>query len=353
MSIGHIPQPGKHFVGRGDELALLDEAWADPQTNIAEFVAFGGVGKSALVAEWLKQMRADGFRGATQVFGHSFYSQGSREDAQASADSFLDQALQFFGETREEAMQGSPWDKGERLARRVREQPTLLILDGVEPLQSPGAVDEAAQVRDPGLQALLVELAAQMNGLVVISTRARVADIVGWEDSTVVSHELDHLSVEAGCQLLRELGVEGTEEELSAAVQEVDGHALSVTLVGRYVVKAANGHIEDRHEIGLDEIGQTLAPTAGQSRNSAHTTKTFARIMQRYEVWLSGLKDGEGNIDASGQMALEIVRLTGLFDRPITAGEFAALVGKYDEEAHTKARRHKEEDENLRGFVPS
>ena len=86
-------------------------------------------------------------------------------------------------------MQGSPWDKGERLARRVRQQPTLLILDGVEPLQSPGTEDDAGQVRDPGLQALLVELAAQMNGLVVISTRARVAAIVGWEDSTVGSRD--------------------------------------------------------------------------------------------------------------------------------------------------------------------
>ena len=93
VSIGHLPQPGRHFVGRDTELALLDEAWANPQTNIAEVGAFGGVGTAALVAEWLKQMRADRFRGAARVFGHSFYSQGSREDAQASADSFLDQSL--------------------------------------------------------------------------------------------------------------------------------------------------------------------------------------------------------------------------------------------------------------------
>ena len=43
-------------------------------------------------------MQADDYRGAARVFGHSFYSQGSREDAQASADSFLDRALQFFGD---------------------------------------------------------------------------------------------------------------------------------------------------------------------------------------------------------------------------------------------------------------
>ena len=80
---------------------MLDDAWLDPKTNIVEFVAFGGVGKSALVAKWLEQMAADHYRGAVRVFGHSFYSQGSREDAQASADSFLDRALRFFGDPKD------------------------------------------------------------------------------------------------------------------------------------------------------------------------------------------------------------------------------------------------------------
>ena len=145
-------------MGRENELAILDNGWLDCKTNIVEFVAFGGVGKSAFVAEWLKRMQADRFRAAARVFGHSFYSQGSREDSQASADSFLDSALRFFGDP--DPTQGSPWNKGERLARLVRQQPTLLILDGVEPLQTPGRLNDAGQVRDLGLQALVVELAS-------------------------------------------------------------------------------------------------------------------------------------------------------------------------------------------------
>ena len=73
--------------------------------------------------------------------------------------------------------------------------------------------------------------------------------------------------------------------------------------------------------------GQTIAPRAGQKRNPTHVSKTFSRILQRYEVWLSGLQDRAGDVEVSGRLALEIARLTGLFDRPITAGEFAALVG--------------------------
>ena len=307
---------------------MLDEAWEDPKTNIIEFVAFGGVGKSALVANWLKEMQTKGWGGAACVLGHSFYSQGSREDAQASADSFINEALQFFGD--DDPTAGSPWDKGERLARLVRAQPTLLILDGVEPLQHPGSGNiggSGGQIRDPGLAALVRELAAGTNGLVVISTRVQVQDIEGWEDSSVRYHELDHLSVEAGSALLKEIGVRGSDEQIAAAVDEVNGHALAVNLLGTFLCHARNGHVENRHEIGLREMGLALAPEAGRGRNPDHAAKTFDRIMARYELWLSGLEDREGTVDRSGRVALEILRLTGLFDRPITAGEFAALLG--------------------------
>ena len=337
---------------------MLDDAWLSPKINIVEFVAFGGVGKSALVAEWLKRMQTDEYRKAARVFGHSFYSQGSRENAQASADSFLDQALRFFGDPY--PTEGSPWDKGERLARLVRRQPTLLILDGVEPLQSPETTDDAGQIRDPGLQALIVELAARNAGLVVISTRARIKDIEGHRNSSVVSHTLDFLSTDAGTALLKEIGVTGTDKELGLAVEEVSGHALSVTLVGKYICHAEGGDIVRRFEIGLPrtdlvpakpnelgkvdendetathnllstavtpdviQIGKTLA--SGNRRNRSHVAKTFSRIMRRYEIWLSGLQDFEGDVEVNGRLALELARLTGLFDRPITAGEFAAIV---------------------------
>ena len=354
VSIAHLPQPGKYFVGREDELAILDKAWLDSQTNIVEFVAFGGVGKSALVAEWLKRMQADEYRGAARVFGHSFYSQGSREDAQASADSFLDQALRFFGESEEQAQKGSPWDKGERLARLVRQQPTLLILDGVEPLQSPPTSGDAEQIRDPGLSALIRELAAGSyrrqtvdggtdhalasvaTGLTVISTRQRVQDIEWLERTpdksgpnrmgTVTTVSLESLSPESGSALLEKLEVKGSTEQRKEASSEVRGHGLALTLLGNYLREAHAGDVEARHDIGLLDA-------ALDDEQGGHAK----RMMQRLELWLSGkfkvrqTKDAgapfvPAEIKQSGRISLEILRLTGLFDRPITLGEFVALL---------------------------
>ena len=47
-----------------------------------------------------------------------------------------------------------------------------------------------------------------------------VGDLTQYEGSTVVRHDLTHLSPQAGAQLLRELKVKGTEAELEAAARE-------------------------------------------------------------------------------------------------------------------------------------
>ncbi len=44
ISIGQLPITGAHLFGREAELTRLDQAWADPETNVISLVAWGGVG---------------------------------------------------------------------------------------------------------------------------------------------------------------------------------------------------------------------------------------------------------------------------------------------------------------------
>jgi hypothetical protein len=75
---------------------------------------------------------------------------------------------------------GTGWEKGERLAKLVAHRRTLLLLDGLEPLQNPPGPDEG-RLREPFLQALLRELAAFNIGLCVITARTLVADLADHE----------------------------------------------------------------------------------------------------------------------------------------------------------------------------
>ena len=56
VSLSKLPTTHPDLFGREKELALLDAAWADPDTHMVILVAWGGVGKTALVNKWLLQL---------------------------------------------------------------------------------------------------------------------------------------------------------------------------------------------------------------------------------------------------------------------------------------------------------
>ena len=191
VDITRLPNTGSSLFGRNDELAELDKAWDEQTVNVIGFRAWGGVGKSALVNYWLThRMQPEAWRGAELVLGWSFYSQGAAEGKQVSAEPFIDSALRWFGDP--DPTLGSAWDRGRRLADLVRKQRTLLILDGLEPLQNPPGI-EPFKIKDQGLLALLKGLAAENPGLCVITTRFEVPDLDNWAGTTVRITELSRL----------------------------------------------------------------------------------------------------------------------------------------------------------------
>ena len=163
IDIERLPKTGEEVFGRTTELALLDIAWESLETNIISFVAWGGVGKSTLVNKWVHQMSVENYRGAEKVYAWSFYSQGTGRSV-ASADMFVNNALHWFGDSKMAASKSSPWDKGKRLAELIQQQKTLLILDGLEPIQSDYKHDKGA-IKDPALSVLIQQLAKTNEGL--------------------------------------------------------------------------------------------------------------------------------------------------------------------------------------------
>jgi tetratricopeptide (TPR) repeat protein len=294
-----------HLFGREDELAKLDQLAKDPSKKVLTIVAFGGVGKTSLVIEWMGRQAAKNWEGFERVFDWSFFSQGTREQGGASAEGFVAAALRFFGDERMAESAASPWDKGARLAQLIGQQRTLLVLDGVEPLQHPPG-PLAGELKDPALATLLKGLARSNSGLCIVTTRERVADLAPLHNTTAPEWQLHHLSTLAGVELLKTLGVRGTESEFKRLVEDVRGHALTLNLLGRYLAKAHGGDIRKRDQVKFEKAD--AATQAGY----AFTT------IGAYEKWLN-----EGGTDGARQLA--VLRLLGLFDRPAEAGCLAAL----------------------------
>jgi NACHT domain len=298
ISVARLPVTGSDVFGRDEDVAFLDRAWANQDVNVVTIVAWAGVGKSTLVNHWLRRMVAEHYRSAELVFGWSFYRQGTSGDT-SSADEFLDAALTWFGDP--DPRLGTAWEKGERLAKLVAHHRTLLVLDGLEPLQNPPGPQEG-RLRDPSLQALLRELAAFNTGLCVITTRTTVADIADHDGASALRRELEQLSSDAGAKLLRALGVKGHEAELRTTSDEFSGHCLALTLLGSYLTDAYTGDIRSRKE-----VSERLAHDV---RQGVHARK----VMESYQTWF-----GEGP-------ELSVLRMLGLFDRPADEKALAVLL---------------------------
>jgi tetratricopeptide (TPR) repeat protein len=298
ISLARLPVTGGDVFGREEDVAFLDDAWANQQVNVVTIVAWAGVGKSTLVNHWLRRMAAEQYRSAQLVFGWSFYRQGTSGDT-SSADEFIDAALAWFGD--QDPRLGKAWGKGERLAKLVGQRRTLLVLDGLEPLQNAPGPREG-RLREPALQALLRELAAFNKGLCVVTTRTQVGDVADHEASSALRLDLDQLSSDAGAQLLRALGVKGHEADLRSASDEFRGHSLALTLLGSYLSDAYDGDIRRRSEVS--------GHLADDVRQGSHARK----VMESYQIWF-----GEGP-------ELSVLRMLGLFDRPAEGKALGVLL---------------------------
>ena len=326
VDLTHLPDATPDFLGRTAELEALDAAWTDAEaTDALVLVAPGGTGKSSLVRRWLEGMKCRRWDGAARVFGWSFYSQGTAEDRQASEEPFFAAALAFFGVA--VAENASIWDKAAALARAVRAQRTLLILDGLEPLQYPPG-PMAGELKAPGVQALLKALVHNgQPGLCVITTREAVGELAGHvrnrdhPHGSVCQIDLGNLCPMDGARLLHRIGVQKAgqagirddDAELFKASEAAQGHALTLRILGLYLARAQHGDVRRWKDIDF-----AAADREFQTRPDRPYGHAFAAI-RAYEQWLANGND-------RNRRQLAVLRLLGLFDRPATPDCLRALL---------------------------
>jgi hypothetical protein len=172
LSDGFPAAPSK-LIGREDEMQLLRDAWFGG-TNAVVLHALGGAGKSALLRTFLNELLENGGDGATRVYGCSAYSQGADEQRRADADSFIAAALDWFGYDGPPIRDGV--ERARMLAKLIQQERTLLLLDGLEPLQDPPDVHKG-RLKDRPLATLIKALGNQNPGLMIITSRQPVFEL--------------------------------------------------------------------------------------------------------------------------------------------------------------------------------
>ncbi len=267
IKLNNAPPPLPKWVGRVELLHNLDEDWRDSQRLITGLIGFGGEGKSSLTRRWLDNLLDN--RSLPQpkgVFWWGFYERRSVDEFFEALLTFLVQGID--PNTRWPSAQA----KAQVINATLKSGRYLFVLDGLEVLQHQDG-DDYGLLKNADLRDWLQQFAAEGHeSFCTISSRAPLLDLI---DFTTYTHrDVECLSVNEGCNLLRKLGVVGTDEQLEKVVQEWDGYALVLSLLGSYLV--------DRFEGKIEYLKYIPAPTAAEPKYDR-----VRRVLRRYDEHLT------------------------------------------------------------------
>jgi tetratricopeptide (TPR) repeat protein len=284
----HALQPAQHFRGREVKLEELKRWLQDPVTadRVVSLVALGGTGKTALVDKALHEAKLSDRAG---VFVWSFY-----EDPHT--DAFLRAAYVYF--TGEKA--APTGGMLERLQIALSgDAPHVLVLDGLERVQSEGAPRRRGELEDLQLKRLVRALAGGVgNARALVTSRFPLVDLDAWTGAGHRAIALDDLERSVALDVLRAWRVNGDDGALTRLLEPLNigglYHALSVAVLGSYVGNFLRGDPARVPEFSLKDAEES-DPKAGKLNRILHEyvkalTSVERDLLARLSLFPRGVK---------------------------------------------------------------
>ena len=357
----HALQPAWHFRGRETRLQELKDWLEAPVTpdRVVSLVAAGGAGKTALVDEALHQATCSDRAG---LFVWSFYEN-------PHTDAFLREAYIYFTGEKDAPAGGML----ERLQRALSgDAPHVLILDGLERVQSEGGQRRLGELEDLQLRRLVRWLAGGIGSArALVTSRFPLVDLDDWTGAGHRAIALDDLERLVALDVLRAWKVQGDDDALARLIEPLNVgdryHALSVAVLGSYLGNYPDGRapefsLEDAKESDpkarrlnriLEQYAQALTP---RERDLLARLALFPRgVKVELLTWIvqSGGEVAGALIGLADQQLvnhLERLKALGLVFRYLTDGQavysahpflrefFRNLLGTKPESVHESVR---------------
>jgi tetratricopeptide (TPR) repeat protein len=230
-----------NFVGRRAELAALDE-WAHSDDVVQLVRAMGGVGKSALTWEWVRQ-QAQARHPFTGIMWWSFY------ESHSALENFIPEALAYCtGKEPEAYAEMTRAEREQRLLTQLQSAPYLIVLDGIERIMvayqrlDSSHLDDNEQIKerqlrgcaDPRDDEFLARLVGCAPSKFLVSTRLIPQAFTNRQGDLVRGArriDLEGLNTEDALALMTELGVSGTPESMTGFMEQFGNHSLLLSII--------------------------------------------------------------------------------------------------------------------------
>jgi tetratricopeptide (TPR) repeat protein len=211
------------FAGRTGALQWLDDVAADPSVRIASILGLGGLGKTALVHHWIHNRRGHLRRRCAAVLAWSF---DERRNTSQLLDALVDLGARELDWPRPHGLTAL-----EAAIQLVQARAILVIVDGVDRLQSAADSRALGALLDEELRQLLVAAARpNSKAWVVATSRLPLVDLEAWLGASVRELELTDLPDREGALLLELAGVKASDDQLAAMNRQLRGNPLALRI---------------------------------------------------------------------------------------------------------------------------
>jgi tetratricopeptide (TPR) repeat protein len=260
------------WIGREKLLQDINSDWADSGCLMTSLIGFGGEGKSSLARKWLDDLLANSSQ--PQPDGLFWWDCYNRPNI----DEFFEEGLKWITGGRIDPNDyPSPTARAHLIAATLSKGRYIFILDGLEVMQHRQG-DRYGKVMSIHLRDFLIYFAAPVhNSFCLITSRVPLTDRNIMNSITHKRRDVTRLNLGEGRSLLQKLGVNGPNRALDQVVSNWDGHALTLTLLGTYLVEHYQGDVA--------YINDIPSPAADEP----HYQRVH-RVLRQYDQSLSNLE---------------------------------------------------------------
>jgi tetratricopeptide (TPR) repeat protein len=262
-TLNYAPNVLEEWVGREELLSEIWKLYEGKSKRLVGMVGFGGEGKTSLARKWLESFMQR--HTSIPVFWWSFYEN-------RNSDEFLSAFLTFLGGETLGRETNSASQKASYIGSLLGKHEILFVLDGFEVMQHEDS-EAYGTVRNRDLLDMLKFAALNdRRSFGMLTTRAPLLDLQPY--NTYQHVDISRLSEADGRDLLRKAGVNGEDAELNKLINDWDGHALTLSLLGKYLAEKFGGDISHVKDIPKPEPNEPFY-------------ERVTRVLKRYDSHLS------------------------------------------------------------------
>jgi tetratricopeptide (TPR) repeat protein len=276
----HETTEDEHFTGRAEDMSRLDRWSADQDVRAIAVTGMGGLGKTSLVAHWVKTKASIL---PHTVKGVLFWSMYADRDVRGLFRAIVSFAVEELGA----AVPQGRHDVVATALQILRGTSMLLVIDGLELLQDISSSSGGALLRDE-LRDLLDGMCRMKRGSVVLLTsRFPFADLTPYLGRGFRALHLDHLSSMEGAALLESCGVAGTQAEREVVTRQFNGHPLGLRLFALTLAQQGGGDLSRLIRTVFDAA--ELSDEVPLERKLKHLLEFYEKGMPRPQAALIGI----------------------------------------------------------------